>query len=266
MTGVLTQPIIARLGAARNPRVRLLCVPQAGGGTATFRPLTADLPPSVDLCALRLPGRESRRREEPIRVMSALVEEVSAALHMMDDTPLALLGYCSGSFAAYELARCLAAAGRPPTRLVVLASPGPRVVQPDRQVHALARPELLAYLRSARITPESLLADPTMFAIFEPAIRADFQTYETWTPEVREPLPLPVTVVGAREDDSVDLDDLLMWQHHSSDEFTLRMLPGGHDFLGAATARLARTLRQELLPGGDDPAGPANPTTGRTRP
>ncbi len=249
MTGVLAQPIIARLGASRSPRVRLLCVPQAGGGTATFRPLGNDLPTSIDLCSLRLPGRESRRREEPIRRMPALVDEVASGLRALDDLPLALLGYCSGSFAAYELARLLIAAGSPPVGLIVLASPGPRVVHPDRQVHGLPRPRLLDYLRAARITPESLLADPRLFGLFEPAIRADFETYETWVPDTSVPLPVPVTVIGARDDDSVDLDDLLMWQHHTTDEFSLRMLPGGHDFLGPAITLLARTLRRELLAG-----------------
>jgi medium-chain acyl-[acyl-carrier-protein] hydrolase len=184
----------------------------------------------------------------------------------MDDLPLALLGYCSGSFAAYQLAKSLAATGRPPLRLIVLASPGPRVIQPHRQVHGLSRPQLLDYLRGARITPESLLADPNLFALFEPAIRADFETYETWIPDVSEPLPLPVTVVGAREDDSVDLHDLLMWQHHTIDEFTLRMLPGGHDFLGAATPRLARTLCGELRPTMVSQRDSTNPATPRIRP
>ena len=264
MTATLTQPVIARLGASRNPRVRLLCIPQAGGGTATFRPLSNDLPAAIDLCSLRLPGRESRRREEPIRRMPALVEQVTSGLRALDNLPLALLGYCSGSFAAYEVARLLAATGSAPIRLIVLASPGPRIVHPDRQVHALPQPQLLDYLRAARITPESLLADPAVFHLFEPAVRADFETYESWVPDTRVPLPAPVTVIGAREDDSVDLDDLMMWQHHTTDEFTLRILPGGHNFLGSTTP-LAAALCRELLSGVDGPgAQPA--LTVRTRP
>jgi surfactin synthase thioesterase subunit len=253
MTATTVEPTIARLGAGRGARLRLLCFPPAGAGAATFRPLAHGLPPSIELCALRLPGRESRRREVPFRRMAALVEDIVSGLRTLDDMPLALLGYCSGSFGAFELARRSALAGRAPVRLIVLASPGPRVVRPERQVHGLSRPRLLEYLRAAGISPESLLANPQLFELFEPAIRADFETYETWVPETGAPLPLPVSVIGARDDASVDLADLLTWQRHTSDEFSLRILPGGHNFLGSATPALARTLQRELLPSRDEP-------------
>jgi surfactin synthase thioesterase subunit len=250
MTSVLAPQVVARLGHSRAARARLLCFPQAGGGTAVFRPLAAALPPGIDLCALRFPGRESRRREEPIRRMDDLVAEVLAALGELDGLPVAMLGYCSGSFAAYQAARVLSGMARPAVaRLFVLASPGPRVVLPQRQVHPLPGPDLIAYLRRARITPDSLLADPALFSIFEPAIRADFEVYETWEPGPAA-LDIPITVFGAREDDSVDLEDLLMWRARTTAEFSLRLLPGGHDFLGAATAQLGRAIAAELLPAG----------------
>ncbi|MFG1780493.1 thioesterase II family protein [Micromonospora sp. NPDC049051] len=243
---VRPQSTIVRIGAVTDPRVRLLCFPQAGGGTATFRPLSAVFPPSVDLCALRLPGRESRRRETPLTDMHETVAEVIKTLGEWDDVPLALLGYCSGSFVAYQVARELTQAGRPPVRLIVLASPGPRVVAPERRIHTLAEPDLITYLRDSRITPESVLSDRNLFGMFEPAIRADFAVYENWDYQPGAPLGMPVTVVGAREDASVDFADLAMWQDHTSKDFTLRIMPGGHDFLGSASARLGELLLAEL--------------------
>jgi medium-chain acyl-[acyl-carrier-protein] hydrolase len=167
----------------------------------------------------------------------------------MDDLPVALLGYCSGAFVAYEVARRLDRAGRPAQALVVLASPGPRIVRPDRRVHDLPVERLIEYLRSARVTPESILADRQLFEMFLPAIRADFETYETWDPLENgrvAALSAPVIVIGARADESVDQSDLLMWSDLTTDQFTLRMLPGGHDFLSASAPEVGRVLATDL--------------------
>jgi surfactin synthase thioesterase subunit len=249
MRTLLRQSTIIRIGAMSAARARLLCFPQAGGGAATFRPLATVLPPEVDLCAVRLPGRESRRREAPLTEMEAVVDEVVEALDTMDEVPLVVLGYCSGAFAAYEVARRLLRCRlRAPVKLIALASPAPRVLAPHRWVHTLPPRDLITYLRDARITPGTVLDDPALFALFEPAIRADFQVFETWDHGSSGALELPVTVVGAREDASMGFDDLATWQHHTGRAFTMHVMPGAHDFLGAATAELGWTVLNELLP------------------
>jgi surfactin synthase thioesterase subunit len=248
MTTALRQPAIVRLGQIRAPQARLVCVPQAGGGTATFRPLTAVLPPSIDLCAVRLPGRESRRREQSLRRMEDVTAEIIGGLSGMDDLPLVLLGYCSGAITAYQVASELAQTGRPPARLIVLASPGPRVIPADGWAHTLSEPEFLDYLRRFQVTPEQILGNRELFTMFEPGVRADFETFETWAYRPGPPLDLPVTVIGARDDSSVDFEELLMWHSHTIREFTVRILPGGHDFLGAATNRLGQVLAKEICP------------------
>jgi surfactin synthase thioesterase subunit len=45
----------------------------------------------------------------------------------------------------------------------------------------------------------------------------------------------------------VDLDDLLGWRACTSNEFTVRILPGGHDFLGSGTPAVARAIGADLL-------------------
>ncbi|SNT48507.1 Surfactin synthase thioesterase subunit [Asanoa hainanensis] len=247
MTTTLSQNAIVRLGQPRSAAVRLVCVPHAGGGTATFRPLSPELPPRVDLCAVRLPGRESRRREPALHRMDEIVAEIVQGLEQLDDLPVALLGYCSGAISAYAVASELVDRGRPPVRLIAVASPGPRVVAPDRWMHNQDHDTLVDYLRRSGVTPELILADASLFAMFEPGVRADFETFETWEYEPGARLDLPITAIGANEDTTVDLGDLLMWRDQTSREFTLRMLPGGHDFLGAATGWLGRTLATELL-------------------
>ncbi|HEX4591042.1 MAG TPA: thioesterase domain-containing protein, partial [Gemmataceae bacterium] len=50
-----------------NPaaRVRLACLPFAGGGAGAYRTWADDLPLTVEVCAVQPPGRETRFREPP---------------------------------------------------------------------------------------------------------------------------------------------------------------------------------------------------------
>lgn len=248
MNGGDSQAWIARLGPARQAKVRLLCIPQAGGGTATFRPLAPALPEEIELCALRLPGRENRRREPAVRAMPELLETVVSALDDYKDLPLAVFGYCSGAVVAFDLVRELIRTGRPaPVRLIACAGPGPQVINRRLDVHRMTPDALVDYLRRFSVTPESILTDETLFGIFEPAIRADFQVYETHPYQAGAPLDLPITVIGARDDTTVAFDELLAWRELTAREFSVRMLPGPHSFFTATTASLGRALARELL-------------------
>jgi medium-chain acyl-[acyl-carrier-protein] hydrolase len=240
------QALIRRLGPERRAGLRLLCIPQAGAGTAVFRPLAAAI--AADLYAVQLPGRETRRREPPYRQMDQLLDALVSALDDLPGPPLALLGYCSGAFVAFELARRLARTGHPlaPVRLIACAAPGPQVVDRARGVHRKTRPHLVSYLREYEITPELILGDESVFAVFEPAIRADFELFEAEPYRPGPPLDLPVSVIGGRDDLGVEFTELLAWRDVTAGEFSVRLLPGGHGFISTATAATARAISAEL--------------------
>jgi surfactin synthase thioesterase subunit len=239
---------IARISPSARARIRLLCIPNAGGGTTTFRPLAGALPEQVELCAVRLPGRETRRREPSIRRMDEVVDALTGAMDDLKELPWALFGYCSGAITAFELAHHLRRTGRPaPAHLFACTAAGPRRTDRGRGVHGMSRADLVNYLRQFRVTPESILTEPSLFSIFEPGIRADFEAIETTTYQPEPPLDLPITVFGARDDTGVPFDELLEWREHTASEFALRMFPGGHTFFSGDTGPLGRVLAADLL-------------------
>jgi surfactin synthase thioesterase subunit len=109
------------------------------------------------------------------------------------------------------------------------------------------------YLRRMAVMPESILADPALFAVFEPGIRADFEVLEAEPYVPGAPLDVPVTALGSRGDASVPLGDLADWSGHTAGDFALRLFAGGgHAFFTSATRRLARAITAELLPDGPE--------------
>src|SRR5205085_1456366 len=98
---------LLRFPAAPHPRVRLFCLPPAGGGTTVFRDWRQELDASVELILVQLPGRETRFDEPPIRDREALIERLGRLLLPELERPFALFGHSFGALLAFELARLL---------------------------------------------------------------------------------------------------------------------------------------------------------------
>ncbi|MGA8518751.1 MAG: alpha/beta fold hydrolase, partial [Pseudonocardiaceae bacterium] len=88
-------------------RLRLICLPAAGGGASRYRDWPAHLPDGVEVVSVQLPGRENRFDEQPIDSMDQLVGSLLDGLAGNLIAPFALFGHSMGALIAFELARRL---------------------------------------------------------------------------------------------------------------------------------------------------------------
>src|SRR4051812_16508580 len=112
------------LGARREPaanaaKVRLFCLPYAGGGGSTFTSWSRELPPSLEVVAVQPPGRENRFKEPPLTDMTLLAAALERAMQPFTGFPFVLFGYSLGGLIAHELALRLTRTGVAPRALVV---------------------------------------------------------------------------------------------------------------------------------------------------
>lgn len=243
----VTNPWIARLRPASDSQLRLICLPHAGGGAATFRGFAEDLSADIDLCAVRLPGRESRLREPPVRKMDELVGLLAENLEELFDVPYALFGYCSGALTAHELTRYLVASGaRPPAALFACACPSPETVLRDSGVHRMGGDELREHLSALGIIPDTILKTPGLFDMFEPSVRADYEVYETQDHVRDKTLNVPISVFGATEDPSTTEPTLLDWRTETTNVFSMRLYPGDHGFFEQDRKSLTAAVDNDL--------------------
>ena len=109
-------------------------------------------------------------------------------------------------------------------------------------IHTLPDDELISEVgRRHDGLPEEILADPELRAIVARGLRADYQIVETYEWRPADPLPVPVTVFGGR-DDRIGVDALRAWQRHTTEEITVRMFPGGHFYFRQHQALVLRAL------------------------
>ena len=226
---------------------RLFCFTHAGGGAAFFHPWRQALLPEIDVCPIILPGREARLRERPYTRIEHVLDPLLDALAPYLDRPFALFGHSMGSVVAYETARRLeAAAGPQPLCLFASGRRAPTLPARREPLHRLQGDAFLAAVSTLNGVPEQVLRQPEVFTLFLPALRADFELNEVYTPLPGPRLHCPVSALTGDADPEVDLDEMAAWRAVTAGGFTLRVFRGDHFYLKGAPADLLAALRADL--------------------
>lgn len=230
-----------------EPSLRLFCLPYAGGSASVFRDWPDRLPKSVEVCAIQLPGRETRLSEPAFTRLHPLVQELAQALLPSLDRPFAFFGYSVGALIAFELVRHLRARYRMrPAHLWAAACPAPQVPDADAPIHTLPEPDFRERLRRFNGTPADVLEHEELMAMVSPILRADFALRETYAYVADAPLDCSITAFGGLQDREVSEAALSAWQEQTSRSFRLRMLSGNHFFLHSSQADLLQAVYADL--------------------
>lgn len=246
-----SHPWIAHARPRPEARLRLFCLPYAGGNASIFRAWGQRLPAEVEVMPVELPGRASRFREPPLRRVDEAVEKLEAALSPLFDRPFAFFGHSMGALLAFELARRLRRTGGPePVALFVSARRAPHLPPEEDPVHGLPDGEFFERLRELNGTPEEALQHPELMQMLLPLLRADFELNETYEFAPGEALACAVAAMGGLGDPEVTREHLEAWRQHTSGPFSLRMFAGDHFYLNQrpAAETLVSVVGQGLLP------------------
>lgn len=230
------------------PEVQLVAFPFAGGSASVFRAWPAWLPPTVELRAALLPGRERRVSDLPHDRIATLVSELADVFAEFVDPPFVLFGHSMGATVAYELTREMVARGLvPPAGLIVSGQRAPDVVDPHPHLHGLPDAEFVEAVRELGGTPPEVFAHPELVDLVLPALRADFTAVETyeWTPG--PPIDIPLVAFAGDHDRVVEPADVAGWTRHSTVSAEVVTFPGGHFFLTERTDDVARRAGHDAL-------------------
>lgn len=233
----------------RSPALRLFCLPYVGGGAQVYQPWCGAFGEDVEVCAVELPGRQTRMRELPYSRMDALIGALASAIAGELDVPYAIFGHSMGSLVAFELAHELRRRGAgEPCVLFVSAGPAPRLPRLLPPLHAAPEDRVVARLAGLGGLPQEILDEPELLRYFLPAIRADFAVLETYEYRARQPLTCPVVAFTGSEDEDLPPAGLAPWGEESTGRFDQYVLPGGHFFLRASERELLTLIRDALAP------------------
>lgn len=240
---------IRRLGPAGASRVRLICLPHAGGSANFFFGMSRALAPEVEVLAVQYPGRQDRRHEPNLTDMGELADRVAEAVPS-DDQPFGVFGHSMGAILAYEVGLRLSAAGAPPVRVFVSGRRAPSRYR-DERVHQRDDDGILAELRVLNGTDATLLDEPELRALILASVRSDYQAVETYRHEPGRTLACPITVLSGDRDPKVTADEAQAWDAHTTAGIDVVTYPGGHFYLVEQSAAVTALVAGQLLQAGE---------------
>ena len=229
------------------PRIRLLCFPCAGGGIHVYRRWARRMPPDVGVCAVELPGHDSRLAEPPQTDLGSLLTgPLRPAVEALLDRPMAVFGHSMGAVLAADLcseigrdrgwhpALFVAAGAETPDQMRVPYGPD----STDQQI--------LRYLDIMGGSAPQLLADDEYRQLLISAVRADLTLIATRRPAPPSPLGCPLRVYAGEQDRSLSHGQAMAWKQLGTGDFAVRSFPGGHFFPSTAADLVLEALVTDI--------------------
>jgi len=232
-----------------NPRakVRLFCFPYSGASASMYYSWTDVLPVSIEVCPVQFPGHGNRVSETPYTDLPGLIDALEEAILPSLDKPFSFFGHSMGALVSFELTRrLLRRHNLSPVYLFVSGHNAPQIPDPTEPIHALPEADFLDNLRMLNGTPEEVLQDPELRNLLIPVLRADFSVCETYNYTDEILLDCPICACGGLQDKYVDREGLKAWSVHTTNTFTMRLLPGDHFYLNYDRMYLLQAIAQEI--------------------
>jgi len=235
-------------GASRSPKFRLFCFHHAGGNSQAFRNWHEELPASVQVGTIELPGHGLRFSERLLDRWQPVVSGIAEHLVPLLDLPYVFFGHSMGALLAFETARALQRAGLSKPRALLVSGRGaPHCPRKRPPIHALPEAEFLQSLREYKGCPPEVLESRELLDLFVPILRADFAIGETYSFSSGGLLDVPVRVLIGRDDEMVDADGLARWSEVTLADTTQHVFPGGHFYVQAERHHILRLVVRALM-------------------
>ncbi len=230
-----------------NPAIRLFCLPYAGGGTSIYHLWSSQLPATIEINAIQLPGREFHDKLVAYDNMATLLPPLAQAIAPFLQPPFAIFGHSLGGLIAYELVHYLQQNDYPQAEhLLISACQAPHLPIAPFQAHMMNDEALLSYLVDEYDIPEQVLFHPQLMTSFLPTLRADFKLYATYQYHQKELLNIPITAFCGQSDEGVPCKLMQAWVEQTMSSFQLYEVPGTHFFIRTHRDTLLKQLQQVL--------------------
>ena len=230
-----------------DSRFRLFCLPFAGGGASAYRSWFNTLPDSVELCAVQMPGHETRLREDRITSATELSTAIASAMLPYLDRPFAMFGFSLGGLLAFEVIRELRRrSARLPVHLFAVSARAPQSPPVHPPIAELPKDDFIEMIDHYYRPEDEAWTMPEMLDMFLPVLRDDIMIVDTYCYVAEPPLPCSIDVFVGASDLGAPIASAGQWREQTSTEFEMAIFNGGHFFFQKEIADIEQKVYHRL--------------------
>jgi medium-chain acyl-[acyl-carrier-protein] hydrolase len=227
--------------------LRLFCFPYAGGGASIFYDWSKYLPKDISVMAIQMPGHESRMAEELISDINLIIDKLAIAIAPYLGKPYIFYGHSLGALISFELARRLNKINAPlPKHFIVSGRAAPHTPSKKGIIHNLSDQEFIIKLKEYNGLPDIILHNQELLDLFLPIIRADFKLSEGYLYKEDTPLPVPITALAGQDDNNIIIENVALWNKHTTKNFKEYVLPGDHFFIKTECEAVLKIIKDVI--------------------
>lgn len=229
-------------------KIKLFCIPYAGGTASVFKTWKPHLSPTIEVIPIELAGKGKRLWDSPYEDMSEAVEDVFLILkeHIDVSSPYMIFGHSMGSKITYKVCQKILESQLPrPLHVFLSGSSAPHYMRGDEEMYHLMEDEQFKEkIIDLGGTPPEFFDHPELVEIFLPALKNDFKIIETAVyKEEISLIPCDISVLIGKDDD-LTIEERNGWKNYTAHQAFYHYFEGGHFFLLEKVKEIAQIINQ----------------------
>lgn len=215
-------------------RIKLFCLPYAGGSAAVYMKWKNKLNDAISLIPIELAGRGKRFNEPYYNSFDGALDDtyMEVCSQLNDTDHFMIYGHSMGSLLAYEIAHKLKENLNKEPIHIFLSGRYPPHISKDRRLFLLPDDELIKTIFEYGGTPRELIEDEELLSLFLPIIRADYRMMSTYE-YIERPgkLDCNISVMNGIDDKDILDFECIRWSDYTNGKCTFYEFDGGHFFI-----------------------------------
>lgn len=230
-------------------KIKLFCLPYAGGSATMYEKWRRSLHPSIELIAVEYAGRGKRFSEPLCPNLEETIDDLCSIIEKeIDETPYCIFGHSMGALVGYELYHRLKEKKLSlPVHMFLSGKGAPHFPHKDRIIHNLSDADFKDELLKLEGTPKEVLTNEDLMEIFLPILRSDFKAIEEYEYFEKEDIMDCNSTVLYGKDEKMPINEISEWQEHTKKKCNFIKFSGGHFFIHDHSEDIVNIINNTLF-------------------
>lgn len=231
-------------------KIKLFCLPFAGGSATVYQRWARHLDSSIELCPVELAGRGKRFSELFYDDFDAAVQDLYQTIvrQLNRGEPFAFFGHSMGSLLTYALVHKLKSNGYQEPMHIFFSGRYPPHIMKDRDTHLLPDEEFKKEIFKFGGTSKEIMENPELQSLFLPILRADYKVINTYTHQPQKgKLNCSISILNGTEDFEVINYSIDEWKDYTLGDCQFYQFDGGHFFINDKVKEITELINNTLI-------------------